>query len=130
MEVAAVDTIVVPARDPGFTEVFLGQRRWHAIKIARTMLPKIKWIAAYQVKPVSAITYLARVAEIKPYQFHVGKYELVFEGEPQQIQPIPIGALRHMQSPRYTNKERLLKARSASELWTAGPKIAHTSSSR
>lgn len=61
------DTIVIPAQKDGFDEVFLGQHCWYAIRIAGGMLPKIKWIAAYQTSPVSSITHYAPVKSIEPY---------------------------------------------------------------
>jgi hypothetical protein len=59
---AEVDTIVVPARDEGFNDVFVTENRWYAIRIHPSMIPKIKYIAAYRVRPVSAITRVAPVA--------------------------------------------------------------------
>jgi hypothetical protein len=46
----------VPAQQDGFDEVFLGENCWHAIRMGGGMLSKIKYIAAYQSNPVSAIT--------------------------------------------------------------------------
>lgn len=58
---ARSDTIVVPAREQGFKEVFLGENRWSAIRIGAAMKEKIKFIAAYQIRPVSAVTHIADV---------------------------------------------------------------------
>ena len=76
------DTIVVPAQQEGFENVFLGQDCWHAIRIAGGMLDKIKYIAVYQTNPVSAITHYAPVSQIEPYG-ESGKYKLVFLGKGQ-----------------------------------------------
>ncbi len=46
-----VDTVVVPARDDGFEDVFLGENRWYEIRVHGTMRPQIKYIAAYRVDP-------------------------------------------------------------------------------
>ena len=51
------DTLVVPAQREGFERVFLGERAWFAVRIAGAMLNKIKFIAAYQTQPVSAVTH-------------------------------------------------------------------------
>jgi hypothetical protein len=56
----AMDTVVVPARSEGFEDVFLREDRWYSIRIHGTMRPQIKYIAGYQVQPVSAITHIAR----------------------------------------------------------------------
>ena len=55
----ARDTVIVPAHEEGFTKTFLGEHSWDAIRIAGGMLNKIKYIAAYQTYPVSAVTYYA-----------------------------------------------------------------------
>jgi hypothetical protein len=71
------DTVIVPAQKDGFEDVFLGQNAWWAIRIGGGMIPKIKYIAAYQSHPVSAITHVAPVASIEPYG-EDGKYKLNF----------------------------------------------------
>lgn len=73
-----LDTIVVPAREDGFQDVFIGENQWYAIRISTAMLDKIKYIATYQVAPVSAITHVAIVKMIDKYQ-NTGKYILYFE---------------------------------------------------
>ena len=106
------DTIVVPAQKEGFDQVFLGEDCWYAIRISGGMLPKIKWIAAYQSAPVSAITHIAKVSHIEPYG-EEGKYKLTFEGKAEKITPIPLkdAPRGSMQGPRYTTKAKLLKAK-------------------
>jgi len=63
-----LDTIVVPANEEGFNEVFLDQNCWYAIRISSSMLDRIKYIAGYQTAPISAITYYADVANIEKYK--------------------------------------------------------------
>jgi hypothetical protein len=53
-----VDTIVVPAQKDGFERIFLGQNAWWASYLRRND-PKIKYISAYQISPISAITHVA-----------------------------------------------------------------------
>ena len=60
------DTVIVPAQSEGFEKVFLGEDCWYAIRISGGMLDKIKYIAAYQTQPVSAITHYAAVDRIEP----------------------------------------------------------------
>jgi hypothetical protein len=71
------DTIIVPAKQSGFTEVFLGENAWHAIRLSAGKIPTIKYIAAYQTMPIAAITHVAPVAKIEPYG-DKGKYRVVF----------------------------------------------------
>jgi hypothetical protein len=111
------DTIVVPAQKEGFDRVFLGESRWRAIRIGGGMLQKIKWIAAYQSQPISAITHVAPVAYIEPYG-EGGKYQLVFSEPATPITPIPFGNAPpgSMQGPRYTTHQRLLSAKTVVDL--------------
>jgi hypothetical protein len=83
------------------------------------MLSKIKYIAAYQSAPISAITHYARVERIEPYG-EEGKYRLIF-AEPAQPLPKPIPFLDtasgSMQGPRYTTLARLLAAKRVADLF-------------
>lgn len=68
VSVSEIDTIVVPAREDGFNETFQGEDCWHAIPLNSSMIPKIKYVAAYQVAPVSAITHIAEVNSIEQWK--------------------------------------------------------------
>jgi len=111
------DTVIVPARKEGFEKVFLGEHRWHAIRIAGGMLEKIKFIAAYQTQPVSAITHWAAVERIEAYGDR-GKYQLIFSEPASKIGPIPLGdaAAGSIQGPRYTSRASLLAAKKIGDL--------------
>ena len=109
-----IDTIVIPAREDGFQEVFLGEDCWHAIRIHSSMIPRIKYIAVYQVAPVSAITHIAKVDRIEAWK-DTNKYVVYFEGSAKQIGPIelvPKGNVKAPQSSRYTSLQRLEQATS------------------
>ncbi len=60
------DTIVCPARQEGFERAFLGQHAWWAIRIGEQNLRKIKYIAMYQILPISAITHYGEVDLSRP----------------------------------------------------------------
>lgn len=77
VDLSDIDTIVVPAREEGFQEVFIGENCWYSIRIHSSMISKIKFIAAYQVAPISAITHLARVDRIEQWK-DTNKYILHF----------------------------------------------------
>lgn len=111
------DTIIVPAQQEGFQEVFIGQNAWYAIRISGGMLPKIRYIAAYQTNPVSAITHLAPIDHIEPYG-EQGKYRVVFKEPAHEIGPIPFGDAPQgsMQGPRYTSLEKLMSAKTVADL--------------
>ncbi len=114
------DTIIVPAQKEGFEKVFLGEDCWYAVRISGGMLDKIKYIAAYQSQPVSAITHYAPVDRIEPYG-EGGKYKLVFLFKAKAITPIPYGDAPSgaMQGPRYTTFAQLMAAKKLTDL-TAG----------
>jgi hypothetical protein len=107
------DTVVVPANEDGFNEVFLNQNCWYAIRISGGKLNEIKYIAAYQTAPISAITYYAEVESIEAYG-DGSKYKLNFKGKAQKIEPIKFTGAKQgtLQGPRYTNINKLLQAKS------------------
>ncbi len=110
--VSGKDTIVVPAQKDGFEREFIGNGCWYAIRISGGMLQKIKYIAAYQTAPVSAITHYAPVERIEPYG-EEGKYKLIFSEKATSIDPIPFGDAPQgtMQGARYTSLDRLKSAK-------------------
>lgn len=108
-----IDTIVVPAREEGFQETVLIEDRWYAIRMHSSMIPKIKHLAVYRVAPISAITHVAPVQDIKPWQ-NTNKYVVNF-AEPieplkKAIKLVAKGNVKAPQAPRYTSYERLMNA--------------------
>ncbi len=113
---AKSDTIVVPAQEDGFQRVFLGENRWHAIRVGAAMKDRIKYIAAYQVAPISAVTYIAEVKEIKPYK-DSNKYEVIFQRPAQPIDPVKLNESKYKpQGPVYVQRDQLLKAKNFDEV--------------
>ena len=111
MRKAESDTIIVPAHEDGFKEVFLGEDRWYAIRIGAAMKERIKYIAAYQVAPISAVTHIAEVQDIRPYK-DSGKYIVIFKGAAKEINPIKIkNRSNSPQGPVYVKKEILLSVK-------------------
>jgi len=113
------DTIVVPAREEGFKETFLGENRWYEIRINASMIPQIKCIAAYQVAPTSAITHWAQVRNIEPWEMG-GKYVVNFLGKAKEIGPIqlvPKSRVKALQNSRYTSFERLQNAKTLDDVF-------------
>ena len=89
-DVDDLDTIIVPALEEGFNETFLGENCWYAVRISVPMISRIKYIAAYQVYPISAVTHYAAVERIEKYK-DTGKYILYFKGKAKKIEKIPLG---------------------------------------
>lgn len=114
-----LNTVVVAARPEGFEEEFLGHNCWYSIRIHVAMLDKIKYIAAYQVAPVSAITYYAEVSSIEKHG-DTNKYILYFKSNAIKIKPIPLNKDKKgvaPQAPRYTSLDKLLKANNVSQVF-------------
>ena len=121
------DTIVVPAQKEGFQETFIGENCWYAIRISKKMIPKIKYIAAYQVASVSEITHIAPVKSIKQWQ-DTNKYIVHFAESAKEIGPInliPNGTVTAPQAPRYTSMEKLQTAKTLDEAFS-GPENSIT----
>src|SRR6266700_1200285 len=120
---ATSDTVIVPAREGGFKRVFLGKNQWYAIRISPAMKDRLKYIAAYQVAPISAVTHIAEIKEIRPYE-NSGKYLVEFKGPAQPIGPIGPGKLHYtFQGPTYVQRDKLLKAKTLEDvltLWRKG----------
>jgi len=113
-----LDTIIVPAQEDGFKRVFIGENCWYAIRIGGGKLNEIKYIAAYQTAPISAVTHYAEVESIEPYG-DGGKYKLNFVAPAVPVGPIKFsgGKQGTLQSSRYTTYDRLLSAKDVMELF-------------
>jgi hypothetical protein len=114
-----INTVVVPAQEEGFLETFIKQNCWYAIRIHSSMLPKIKYIAAYRVAPESAITHIAEVKSIEQWQ-DSNKYILNFTEPAKKIGPIklvPKSIVKAPQSSRYTSYEKLLNAKTLDDVF-------------
>ncbi len=116
-EIEDIDTLIVAAQEDGFNETFLGENRWHHIRISGIMLPRIKYIAAYRTRPESKITHFAEVASIEPWE-DTDKFVVNFSGAAIPLEnPIRGGKrLRHIQGQKYTAFSRLQNAKSLDDL--------------
>ena len=115
-----VDTIVCAAREEGFKHAFIDNDAWWAVRISPAIIPQLKYLAMYEVNPVSKIRWVARIKEggIKPYK-NTGKY-IIHIATKKKIKPIVLDKdVKGMapQSPRYTKKEKLGKVKKIGELW-------------
>lgn len=112
------DTIVVPAQEEGFLTQFITNKCWFAIRIGSAMIPKIKYIAAYQVAPISAITHIAEVSKIERYE-NTDKYILYFKNEPEKVKEVKLGKYlgKVPQAPRYSSRDQILNAKSLDDLF-------------
>ncbi|WP_303951065.1 hypothetical protein [Streptococcus vestibularis] len=101
-------TIIVPAQEEGFQQVFLCDHEWYDIRIGKARRNKIKYIAGYEVAPRSGIQYIAKIKEIVPSDNYLGYWKVVFDGEPEKYdQLIRLGDTYPPQNIRYTTKREL-----------------------
>jgi hypothetical protein len=111
---SGLDTVVVPAREDGFKEVFLGENRWYAVRIHPSMTSQLKYVAVYRKAPISAITHYAPIRSIEPWQ-NTGKVVINFAEPARETKPLKLtkgGRVRQLQGLRYTNFETLTNATS------------------
>jgi hypothetical protein len=83
------------------------------------MKDKIKFIAAYRIAPISAVTHIAEVQEIKPYK-DTGKYVLIFKGPAQEMNPIGLANSKNKpQGPVYVQRDKLVAAKTLEDAMKA-----------
>jgi hypothetical protein len=114
---SGLDTIVVPAREGGFKEVFLGENRWWQVRIHPSMISQLKYVAVYRTAPISAITHYAPIRSIEPWK-NTGKMVINFTEPARELGPLKLtknGRVSHLQGLRYTNFEKLRTANSLDE---------------
>ena len=119
VRVEELDTIVVPAQEEGFQEEFLNNNCWWSIRISSSMLGRIKYIAAYQVAPISSITHVAEVAKIEKYK-DTNKYIVYFKDPAREISYVKLDTKKKgtaPQAPRYTTYDKLMKGQVLSDVF-------------
>lgn len=115
------DTIIVPARKDGFDQVFLKEKQWYDIRISNNRIGNIKYIAAYQVAPIKAIVYYAKVKEIIESDNVPGYKKIIFDGDPIELEtPIKLGENIALapQNSRYVYFSQLMSAKTLDELFS------------
>lgn len=113
------DTIVCPAHEDGLNAIFLKQHRWYALTLKKTHLYKLKYIALYERRPISAIRYIGKIKEIRLYQ-NTEKYEIILTGKPKKIKKIKLtkkDSTLALQSRRYTSKILINTAKTLDDLF-------------
>lgn len=112
------EVVVVPAQIEGFHRAFIDQNAWWAIRIAAKHRQNLKWIAAYQVTPISAVTHIAEIDRIEPFGDE-GKFKIYFKCAATKLEKaIPYGNAPSgaMQGLRYCTKQAFDEAKSVGDL--------------
>lgn len=114
------DTLVCAAQEDGFQMAFLDQKAWWAVRINTKLIPHIKYLAIYQVAPISGITYYGEVDRIEPYEQDPSKYKIYLKGDVVKLkEKIGLGLNPHLkpQGPRYAKLEDILKAKTLDDVF-------------
>lgn len=112
------DTVVCAAFEDGFKHAYVENGAWWAIRLSREAREKLKYLAIYEKAPVAHVSHYAEIDRIEPYK-DTGKYILYLKNK-KTVKPIKLGTGKKgeaPQAPRYTTLERLLDAKTISELW-------------
>ena len=99
------DTIVCPANSSLFVrQTFFDHSRWHAVRIGRDKIDKIKYVALYEAAPESKIRYYANVTKIEPNDEYPNKYTIHHDGKIIELdRHVALGEHHQLslQGPRY-----------------------------
>ncbi len=107
--------MITPARADGHREAFLKKKAWWAVRIASSIIPKLKYLAMYEVAPISKIRWVGKIQSIKPYE-DTGKY-IIYLSKIWKIEPIEMGNSNLApQGSKYTTFELLENAKTLEDL--------------
>lgn len=114
----SLDTIIVPAKDDGFQEVFLKQGKWYSVAIHEGRKDFIKYVAAYRVQPIQKITHYAEVDKIEKSPYDSTKKIIYFKSDAIELsKPIKLGRDKHaFQRSRYTSFSKFDNAETTDDL--------------
>jgi len=113
------DTVVCAALEDGFKHAYMENNAWWEIRLSQKAREKLKYLAIYEKAPIAHISHYAEIERIEPYK-DTGKYILYLKNK-KTVKPIKLSGKAKgeaPQAPRYTTLEKLLKAKSISELWS------------
>ncbi len=111
-----IDTIICSAREYGFKSVFLDKKQWYSIRISSGLLPKLKYLAIYEVSPVSAIRWAGKIEKIEKYEG--GPKYILYLSEIFQVGPVKADSQKFApQGSRFTCFDILSTATKISEIF-------------
>lgn len=111
-----INTVIAPTGkfDDGFEQVFLNEHSWYYLRISSKKTEQLKYIAAYQPAPVSAVTHVAEISKFVEVHNEKGqkRVKAIFKEPAKEISNIPFGTSTSgaMQGPRYVNYDDLLNS--------------------
>lgn len=117
-EAVDFDMVVCAAFEDGFKHAYLENNAWWAIRLSQEAREKLRYLAIYEKAPIAHISHYSEIERIELYK-DTGKYILYLKNK-KTVKPIKLGTGKKgeaPQAPRYTTLEKLLKAKTISELW-------------
>ncbi len=113
-----IDTLVCAAKEDGFKSAFLEKKARWAIRISKDKIDSIKYLAIYQVAPISQITHYWKIQSIEKYN-DTDKYIVYFSSIHKLKVSIWLDGNKHLkpQWPRYCTYKKLLSAQSLGQLF-------------
>lgn len=116
IDLIEIDTIVCPARAEGFKTAFLEEKAWWEVRISPNVISKLKYIAMYEVAPVSAIRWAGKIQPIQPFE-ETQKYK-IYCSEIFKVGPIGMDNPKVVpQASRYTKFDLIVKAKKLSDIF-------------
>lgn len=113
------DTIVCPSTGDGLNRAFIKENAWWAVRIGKSNIKRLKYVALYEGSPISAIRYYAKITKIEPFEDKPGKYIIHHDGNIKQFEkPIDLGDTPQLAlfGPRYYKLEDILSSKNMAEL--------------
>jgi hypothetical protein len=107
---ASSDMVIVPARQEGFQDVFIGKNQWHAISIGAAMKDRIKYIAAYQVAPTAAVTQLQELRRSNHTRI-LENISLLLTDQPKKLSTFRLKTGRSRREDRFMFREKICSLR-------------------
>lgn len=114
---AKPDMLVVVANHVRFRRNVIEERSWYPIRLESSRIEALKWLTIYKTCPERAITHIARIIGIQPFQ-ETGKFQVNF-GELIELDStvkLDPGWVAGFGGHRYSWRQRLSGARIISDL--------------
>lgn len=113
------DTIVSPCSGDGFQEAFVGKNAWWAVRIGQPAQASLKYLALYEVAPISAIRAYAKITYIEPMPDEPGRYKIHHDGNIHYLDsPVVLGENSNLslQGSRYYLLKDIMASKTIGEL--------------
>ncbi len=112
-----IDTVVSPAKYEDKIRNFFKEKIWSDIHIAKEKKDRLKYFALYKVLPLGQIIYVGEILDIPVSNANDKKYNILVKDIDVKIKPKERGDNFSLRRSRYTTYERLISAKTLSDLF-------------